>query len=134
MYLSYLMGAGNIKDNDLTSFGIDIEEKKSDGDRALKIPEDKLSQYIELIKSRLTNGFWNEIVGANKILFIFKFKNGSIREYSLSSENEREIDALCAEFNDESLPKVTDVYKWLAENKFYHDFMSENYQSMMNRK
>ena len=37
-------------------------------------PEDRLSQYIELIKNKLTNGFWNEIIGAKEIIFIFKFK------------------------------------------------------------
>ncbi|MDO8676595.1 MAG: hypothetical protein Q7K16_03010 [Candidatus Azambacteria bacterium] len=132
--LSYLMGAGNIQDTELENLEIKIEDRTSDGDRMLKIPEEKLSQYIELIKNKLTNGFWNEIVGEKEILFTFKFKDGSIKEYELSPENEHEIDKLCAEFNNESPDKTANVYKYISDNKFYHNFMVEHYSDMVNRK
>ncbi len=132
-YLSYLMGAKKIKDGELESLDIKIEDKTSDGDRMLKIPEEKISQYIELVKSKLTDGFWNEIVGAKEIIFIFKFKDGNIKEYRLSPGNEQEIDKLCAEFNNEPLDKTANVYKYISENKFYHDFMIEHYSDMINR-
>ncbi len=120
-------------DQDLISLDISIEEKDSDGDRALKIPEEKLSQYIELIKSKLEEGFWNEIIGAKEIIFVFKFKSSSIKVYKLSPENEQEIDKLCAEFNNEPADKTANVYKYISENKFYHDFMVEHYAEMINR-
>src|SRR3989338_444379 len=101
MCLSYLMGAEKIDDNDLTGLGIIIEEKRASGNRTLKIPSDKLTQYIELIKNKLDNGFWNEVIGEKEIVFIFKLKNGPTKEYSLSPENEQEIDKLCAELNNE---------------------------------
>jgi len=44
-----------------------------------------------------------------------------------------EIDRLGAEFNNEALPKVTNVYKWLANNKFYHNFMMEHYAGLIDR-
>ncbi len=132
-YLSYLMGAENIEDKELGSLDIKIEDRTSDGDRMLKIPEEKLSQYIELIKSKLTNGFWNEIIGTKEILFIFKFNDGNIKEYKLSPENEQEIDNLCAEFNNEPPNKNANVYKYISDNKFYHDFMMEHYSDMINR-
>ncbi|MDO8574827.1 MAG: hypothetical protein Q7R61_00940 [bacterium] len=132
-YLSYLMGAKKIEDGELESLGIKIEEKDADGDRALKIPEEKLSQYIELIKAKLTAGFWNEIIGEKEILFIFKFKDGSIKEFKLSPENEQEIDKLCAEFNNEPPDKTANVYKYISDNKFYHDFMIEHYADLINR-
>ena len=83
-YLSYLMGAERIEDKELEDLSVKIKNKDSDGDRSIKIPEDRLSQYIELIKNKLTNGFWNEIIGAKEIIFIFKFKDGSIKEFKLS--------------------------------------------------
>lgn len=127
------MGADKIEDKDLMALDISIEEKMSDGDRTLKIPEDKLLQYIELIKSGLNNGFWNEIIGSKEIIFIFKFKNGLTKEYKLSSENEQEIGELCAEFANELPEKATNVYKYILNNKFYHDFMIEHYKDMIER-
>jgi hypothetical protein len=127
------MGAENIEDKELESLDIKIEDRTSDGDRMLKIPEEKLLQYIELIKNKLTNGFWNEMIGAEEILFIFKFNDGNIKEFKLSPENEQEIDNLCAEFNNEPPNKNTNVYKYISDNKFYHDFMIEHYSDMINR-
>src|SRR3989344_2952685 len=133
-YLSYLMGSKDITDNDLVSLGISIEETMTDGDKTLKIPEDRLSQYIELIKTKLGNGFWNEVIGEKEIIFIFKFKDGSIKEYRLSPEKEQEIDKLCAELNNEPPEKTANVYKYISDNKFYHDFMMEHYADLINRK
>ena len=132
--LSYLMGAENIKDTELESLGVEIKETKPDGDRTLIITDEKLSQYIELIKSKLTNAFWNEIVGEKEIIFIFKFKDGHSEEYKLSLDNEREIDKLCAEFNNEPSDKTANVYKYISDNKFYHDFMIKHYKDMIVRK
>lgn len=133
-YLSYLMGADNISDDEIKSLSISIEEKSNDGDRSLKIPEEKLSQYIKLIETKLSEGFWNEIIGTKEIVFIFKFNDDSIKKYILSPENEQEIDKLCAEFNNEPADKTANVYKYISDNKFYHDFMVEHYSNLINRK
>ena len=131
--LSYLMGAEDIQDKELEDLGVEIKDRKPDGDRMLIIPDEKLSQYTELIKAKLTNGFWNEIVGEKEIIFIFKFQDGHIEEYKLFPENEGEIDKLCAEFNNEPPEKTANVYKYISDNKFYHDFMMEHYADMINR-
>ena len=133
-YLSYLMGAENITDEDITALGVNIEETKQDGERTLTIPEDTLPQYIELIKNKLNNGFWNEIVGSGEIIFIFKFKDGSVKEYYLTLESEHEISPLCSEFSNTPLDKTANVYKYISDNKFYHDFMMEHYLGLINRK
>ncbi len=130
--LSYLMGADQITDEDLTGLGIVIAERGGHS-RMLKISEEAIFGYIDLIKSKLTNGFWNEIIGASEILFIFKFKDGSVKEYVLSTDNEREIDKLCAEFNNEPPGKTGNVYKYISENNFYHDFMAEHYAELISR-
>ncbi len=127
------MGAEKIRDDDLKNLGVKIVNKNGEGHRELKIPEEKLSEYIELVKSKMDNGFWNEIVGEKEIIFIFKFKNGRIEEYKLSPETESEIDKLCAEFNSEPPEKTANVYKYLSENNFYHDFMLKHYAGMINR-
>lgn len=126
------MGADGIQDSQLENLGIKIE-KTDGGDRKLTIPTEKLGEYIELVKSGLNPGFWNEIVGVKEIIFIFKFKDGSIKEYKLSPENESEIDKLCAEFNNEPPDKTANVYKYISENKFYHDFMMKHWSEMIRR-
>ncbi len=133
-YLSFLMGADNIKDGQLEALDIKIEEKDSDGDRKLKIPSGKLKEYFELIKYGLNPGFWNEVIGAEEIIFIFKLQDGTIKEYKLSPENEQEIDRLCAELNNEPPDKTANVYKYISENSFYRDFMIEHYSDLINRK
>ena len=127
------MGGANIQGSQLEVLNIQIKEKDSDGDRKLIIPAKSLAQYIELIKTELTPGFWNEIIGAEEIIFIFKLKDKTIKEYKLSSENEQEIDKLCAELNNEPSDKTANVYKYISENSFYHDFMMEHYAKMINR-
>ena len=131
-YLSYLMGADKITDEQLGDLSIEIE-KDSDGDRKLKIPAEKLREYIDLIKSGLNLGFWNETIGADEIVFVFKFKDGAIKDYKLSVENEAEIGKLCSEFASESPDKTKNVYKYISGNSFYHDFMVEHYSGIINR-
>lgn len=130
--LSYLMGAEQITDEELTELGITIVGKGGHS-RMLKIPEEAITGYIELIRTKLTNGFWNEIIGANEILFIFKLSDGAIKEYALSPANEREIDKFCAELNNEPPGKTGNVYKYISENDFYHDFMLEHYADLISR-
>ena len=127
------MGADNIKDIQLEALDIKIEERDSDGDRKLKIPSEKLAEYFELIRSGLSPGFWNEVVGFEEIVFIFKFKDGNIKEYKLSSENEKEISELCTQFNNDPIEKTANVYKYISDNSFYHDFMVERYSNLINR-
>ncbi|OGY09893.1 MAG: hypothetical protein A2700_00775 [Candidatus Blackburnbacteria bacterium RIFCSPHIGHO2_01_FULL_44_64] len=132
-HLSYLMGAEEITDTELKDLNIEIVGKTETGSRKIKIPTEKLPQYLELIKAKLTEGFWNEVVGEKKIIFVFKFKDGSIKELVLSPETEAEIAKLCSELNDEKPEDTANVYKYLSEDDFYHDFVLEHYQDMINR-
>lgn len=136
MNLSYLMGGDEISDADLQELGIEIAGVSEGGNRKLKIPEEALGAYIELVKAKLTAGFWNEIVGETQILFIFKFNDGSIKEIELSPATEQEIDTLCEEFNDQPPREagfVPNVYNYISENDFYHDFMLKHYAGRINR-
>ncbi len=129
--LSYLMGAPDIQDQELEDLNIEIADRAESGSRMLKVPQESLQSYIDLVKAKLSDGFWNEIVGEKEIIYIFKFKNGTILEMKLTENSEAEIDKLCAKFND--MPLDGNVYKALSENEFYHDFMLEHYADMINR-
>ena len=133
MYLSYLMGSDKISDQDLTNLGIEIVEKTDSGSKKLKIPSEKIEGYKNLIREKITAGFWNEFLDENNIHFIFKFQNGEVKEYVLSPENEQEIDKICAELNNEPPEKTMNVYKYISDNDFYHDFMMEHYKEMIER-
>lgn len=120
---SYLMGAENISDEDLTVLGIDIVETKSDGDRCIVIPSQKLKEYEKLIVSKLTDGFWNEYIG-DEAVFLFKFKDGKIKRLVLSQETVEEIDKLADEFVggwDKKHP-----WSWLAQNSWYADVIKHS--------
>jgi len=133
MYLSYLMGAYQISDQELATLSIEIVGKTDSGSRKLKITSESIEQYKNLIREKMTPGFWNEFLDENGIQFIFKFENGDIKEYMLSLENEQEIDGLCAKLNNEPPEKTANVYKYISENDFYHDFMVEHYKEMIER-
>ena len=133
MYLSYLIGAEGIMDDELEDLRITIAKKTDAGARMLKIPPQSLPAYIALIKNKLTKGFWNEIIGKEAILFIFRFKDGHNEEYTLSPKNESLIDKLCAEFNSKPPEKTANVYRYLSHNAFYHEYMVAHYSDMINR-
>lgn len=127
------MGGARIADNELEILGIKMVGATDSGARKLEIPEQSLQQYVGLVKERLEPDYWNEVIGPDKISFIFKFKDGHVEEYVLSEETEQNIDKLCAEFNDEPPEKTANVYKYLSENDFYHDFMHRHYGDLITR-
>ena len=47
-YLSYLMGAKNIRDRELENLEIKIEGRNERGSRMLKIPQSQLTKYTNL--------------------------------------------------------------------------------------
>lgn len=126
------MGAKEIQDKELEDIGVEITGRP-EGDHELRIPESNISAYLELIKAKLTPGFWNEVVGEKEIIFIFKFKDGQIKEYKLTLENEEEIGKLCTEFCGEPLNASRNVYKFISGNGLYKDYMLEHYSEQINR-
>ena len=117
----------DIRGGEFESLGIDVTNKPTKGPYKLKIPDSSIKSYKNLVRMKLVPGYWNEFIGEKEIGFIFKFDDGTIKEYTLSSTNESEIGKLCAQFNNED-PKDTEiVYKYLSENDFYRDFMQKYY-------
>jgi len=127
---SYLMGADSISNEDLTQLGIKIVEVTSKGYRKIIIAEESLASYEKLIEDKLTPGFWNEYVG-KQIVFLFKLKDKSFKRIILSPETEEQIERLGSELNEEEYTRNM-VWKWLAENDWYHDLIIHSQYGILN--
>lgn len=113
MNYSYVMAVSNIEELQDKGFLI----QKIDDDYGISFSDDKISVFEDFICRNLSNGFWNEHIGNEKV-FIFKFNDGSIRRYTLNLENESEILDLCRKFancNFESIEKM------LKGNEYYYE-------------
>jgi len=121
--LSFLMGAQAISDEELIRLGIEIVERIGSGIRELLVPDRSLQAYRDLIRIKLSAGFWNETVGRSKIFFQFKLEDGTLREFAYSAANREEIARLCSKLNRDPLEKTSDIPRYLAGNPFYRDLM-----------
>lgn len=127
---SYLMGADRISDEDLKKIGVTIVEKIHTGARKIEIDDKNLDAYKQLVKERLSPGFWNEVVGET-VWFLFKEKDGSVSEYILNTENTPVIAALCSRLNDDPIEKTSNIWMYLAENDWYTPFIIQEEQGTM---
>lgn len=115
------MGASNVTDSDLLALKIEIIKDENPEVRKLIISKKSIEQYKKLIRQKLTNGFWNDLVGKDQIYFIFKLKNGKIIEYVYSENNREKIAELCTKLNKDPIEKTNKLLDYLAENPFYKD-------------
>ena len=127
------MGGDKISDEDLLEVGVEIVGRTESGSRMLRIGDESPEGYVQLIKEKLNEGFWNEIVGPEEILFIFRFSDGSVEEYKLTLDNEKHIAELCSQFNGDSLEKTSNVYEYISGNDFYKKIMTNNYSELIDR-
>lgn len=118
-YLSFLMGADAISDRELTELGAKILKGANTPFRGLLVPGGSLPAYKALVREKLAPGFWNDILGRQEILFIFKLKDGSVRELVLSDATRPEIARLCSSLNNDPIEKTSDMPLYLAGNPFY---------------
>jgi len=128
---SYLMGAEDIEDSDLTDIGITISGRTSSGIRKLIIPHDKTHAYESLLIKKLSPGFWNEYVGPETV-FIFKHKDGVVERIELDHRTEAKIAKLAKEFMGADWSHTNQsVWRWLYENKWYSDLISHSDSGML---
>ena len=111
MNYSCAMAVNNIDELIENNFNV----KRVDEDYVISFPDDKRDFYEKFITKNLTNGFWNEYLGKEKV-FIFKFKDGRVLKYVLNSSNEEEILNLCREFANTNFESIDTM---LRGNEFY---------------
>jgi len=128
-YLSFLMGAAAIGDDDLTGIGVEILQGAGSAARDLLVPQGALTRYSALVREHLAPGFWNEIVGREQIRFLFKLPDGTVRDLVLSPATSPEIARLCSTLNDDPIEQTRDVPAYLAGNPLYRDLVTEFHSS-----
>ncbi len=72
----------------------------------------------------LLPGFWNEIVGEQEILFIFKLADGTVRELTFSEATSSQIAQLCSSLNGDPIENTSDVPRYLARNPLYGELIA----------
>ncbi len=122
-YLSVLMGADAIADDELSHLGINVLQGAGSPFRRLLIPGKSLAAYRTLVRQKITPGFWNDIVGRQDVLFIFKLADGTIRELALSEATRSEIAQLCSALNQDPIEKTSDMPRYLSGNPFYRELI-----------
>jgi hypothetical protein len=121
-YLSFLMGVDAITDANLTDVGVKILKRHGADARELLVPSASLPST--LVRERLSPGFWNEIVGSQEILFIFKLPDRTVVELALSESTAPQIAQLCSSLNGDALGRTSNVLGYLAENSLYRDLIA----------
>jgi len=104
---SFIMGVDKSFSKELDSINATYELEEGKYFLA-RIPKTSLPKYELLISKYLKPGFWNEYI-SDKVVFMFKNKEGKIVRYELNSSNEEEILKLCneyAEFNKTSVEEI----------------------------
>jgi hypothetical protein len=120
-YISFLMAAPDISDDELTCIGVRILETVGSGVRGLLIPNQSLPEYKALIRDKLKSGFWSEMVGREEMHFVFKLSDGTLKELRYSGETRDEIAQLCTALNNDPIERTSDMPRYLAGNPFYRD-------------
>ncbi len=126
-YLSFLMAAPGISDEELGLTGIEVVEAFSSGTRGLLIPGHRLPAYRALVREKLKRGFWNEMVGRDEMVFLFKLQDGTLEEFRYSAETRDEIARLCTELNKDPIERTSDMPNYLAGNPFYREVAVQFY-------
>jgi hypothetical protein len=66
-YLSFLMGADAIADDELTDLGVEFLQGPGSAFRGILIPANRVSAYKAPMRLKITPCFWNDIVGHQEI-------------------------------------------------------------------
>ncbi len=126
-YISLLMGAPDVSDAELSELGVEVRERFGSNVRGLLVPARSLPAYQQLVRAKLEPGFWNDLVGPDEIIFLFKLRDGVVRELTLSESNRREIARLCSSLNGDPIEKTSDLPAYFAAHPFYREAMVEYY-------
>lgn len=122
-YLSVLMGAPTLSELELEEAGVRVLRRIAPGVLGLLVPASSVRRYHQLVRAHLEPGFWNDLVGRDEILFVFKLRDGVMKEFTLCDDNREEIARLCSELNGDPFELTSDLPRYFAANPFYRDVM-----------
>jgi hypothetical protein len=122
-YISLLMGTPTLSEAELRSAGVRILERYGDSLLGVLVPRDSIPAYKKLVCEHLRPGFWNDLVSPEEILFVFKLRDGTLREFVLSDANRQEIARLCSDLNGDPLERTSNLPSYFAANPLYRDVM-----------
>ncbi|MCA9341745.1 class I tRNA ligase family protein, partial [Candidatus Saccharibacteria bacterium] len=90
------------------------------GHLCVEFPVSKADDFERLITDNMETGFWNEYLTNEKVVFIFKHKDGYIERFEFNDSNASQICALGNKFNNLPEPAPNETpWQWLANNSWY---------------
>lgn len=111
---SYLMGYKDGVEDALNEAGFKFEKNENNA-LEVHVSNDKIDDYIEIVKEYLKEGFWNEVAGARDV-FIF---NDAVIE--LNPDSSVEIMKRC-KWLLKDIEALKNPYEMIIGNSFYSDF------------
>lgn len=120
MARTYIMGQQNIDSADVEAIGGRVDSINESGHMCVEFPVSKFKEFEDLISNKMESGFWNEYLTNEKVVFIFKHKDGRLERFALNDDNAHEILALGHEFNNQSQPSPQETpWSWFVHNSWY---------------
>lgn len=114
MYFSYVMGIGN-EINEIKGNGFIIEQ--FDNNFGISFAKEKANEWEEFIAKYLEQGYWNEYLTDDGVIFLFHVKDG-IKKYDVKDYRNDEVLELCEKLCDCKFSSIKDMLK---ENHYYND-------------
>ena len=120
MARTYIMGQQNIASADIEAIGGRVDSIDDSGHMCVEFPVSKFKEFEELINKKMESGFWNEYLTNEKVVFIFKHKDGRLERFVLNDNNAHEILTLGHKFNNQSETRPQETpWNWFVHNSWY---------------
>jgi leucyl-tRNA synthetase len=115
---SFIMGQKSISEKDIEEIGGKVERVTESGFLCVSFPKANIEQFEALIIEKMEQGFWNEYLTNEEVVFIFKHKNGGVERFVLNAQTDSQIVKLGNEFNGDEQTSES-AWRWLANNSWY---------------
>ena len=112
MFYSYVMGVDD-SISQLKREGFCLE--KDGGNYMVSFPAERARRWEEFIAGRLEEGYWNEYLAGDKVIFLFCLPEG-LRRYEVAGFENDEVLKLCERLCE---CRFESIYSMLSGNHFY---------------
>ncbi len=114
MYYTFVMGMDASVER-LKEYGFEIERDGSN--YMIAFPEEQAGRWEQFAGERLEEGYWNEYLAGDRVVFLFHLPEG-IRRYEVLEYENDEVLALCEKLCG---CQFGSIYNMLSGNHFYRD-------------